>query len=293
MLSPRKLIAQGAGAITLTIPKKWVEKKGLAPGDFVLIEEVNDTLIVHGKEKEEEKTARLELSGACSLEYVRSVLASQYATGFQVIELSLPSLPSDKELHRLTHYFLGMELVKKNQGSLVFHIHLQEGNGEARQIILKMLQVIRTCMEELKGKQDKETYSSLLKEQLMLLRNWSLRVLRNRGNSKAFELYDLAVSVEKLGAELFELIEHLRETGRKTVWFMEELQRCIEKCYVSLASKNFNKASEAWQSVCLSGSLTDMQYKRLPEEERAFIPHYYYLQQLLRQISSRLLAVCS
>ena len=44
----RKLIKQGLGGVTVSLPIKWVRKKGLGPGDEISIDEKEGALVLGG-----------------------------------------------------------------------------------------------------------------------------------------------------------------------------------------------------------------------------------------------------
>ncbi|PIN77380.1 hypothetical protein COV16_06875, partial [Candidatus Woesearchaeota archaeon CG10_big_fil_rev_8_21_14_0_10_34_8] len=52
----RKLIKQGDGALTVTLPKKWTKEKNLEAHDIVDIDETEDGIVISAVGKKKEKT---------------------------------------------------------------------------------------------------------------------------------------------------------------------------------------------------------------------------------------------
>jgi hypothetical protein len=81
----RKLIKQGAGGLTIYLPKRWVEQRGLNHGEEVTLEDLGTSLLVSGIRKE-----RMEIELTLSAEStrdLRNILTHLYRNGYDLITL--------------------------------------------------------------------------------------------------------------------------------------------------------------------------------------------------------------
>ena len=73
----RKLKKQGIGGLTFYIPKKWIVKKGLEPGDDINIQEIQDKLVLSSEKIKKKNQIEITLENQ-SKEFIRNYLNQLY-----------------------------------------------------------------------------------------------------------------------------------------------------------------------------------------------------------------------
>ncbi len=142
----RKIIRQGTGSYTITLPKEWVEAHGLhesANPEIDLLEEKN-SITLSTKAFAEEKSVTIPLSRTLYNSSLWYLILSAYLSGYQEIRL-LPQteycvhidrisykkskVAIVKELQDLMPLLIGMEIIKQTKNEIVLR-ELASSNPE-------------------------------------------------------------------------------------------------------------------------------------------------------------------
>jgi phosphate uptake regulator len=115
----RKLILQGKTGLTIYLPKKWVDKRGLKPGEEIDISEIdNDLLISPTPSKDKSRSINLQLEKGRDSKQ-RLLLMNAYRAGFDKIRIRYEGKQED--ITRIVnHTMLGFEIfkIKDNEYSI-------------------------------------------------------------------------------------------------------------------------------------------------------------------------------
>ena len=109
----RKIVQHGPATMMVSLPAKWIKKKGLKKGDSLFVDEKPENLILSLDKKKHKSTTSINLS---SLEEssIRTVLTNAYRLGYDKINISFEK----KEIFGILNKFvdmtlLGFEITKK------------------------------------------------------------------------------------------------------------------------------------------------------------------------------------
>lgn len=115
----RKIVQHGPATMMVSLPAKWIKKKGLKKGDSLFVDEKPENLILSLDKKKHKSTTSINLS---SLEEssIRTVLTNAYRLGYDKINISFEK----KEIFGILNKFvdmtlLGFEITKKTSNSVV------------------------------------------------------------------------------------------------------------------------------------------------------------------------------
>ncbi len=100
----RKLIRQGAGGLTVCLPKEWTEANHLRPAEEVGLEIEENRIIITSKEGLAKKTIDLELSNL-HVKAIQRVIRSAYREGYTELNLSF----KNKVAEHFKHSYLSKE----------------------------------------------------------------------------------------------------------------------------------------------------------------------------------------
>lgn len=162
----RKIIKQGLGGYTIYLPKKWVESKGLKPGDEINISEYEKDLILSG-EKKENKEISLDLDEE-KKEDIINILTHIYRKGFNKITLKNSDTQTIKKIKSLD--LLGFEIIETSKNKCVLENITEPTDQKYEKIVQRLLFLLKEThnltIEDLKNKKysNKQDLYSLRKQ---------------------------------------------------------------------------------------------------------------------------------
>lgn len=166
----RKLIGQGKGGLTVYLPKKWIDKKGLKGGDSVKITETNTNLVI-GSQVREKREASFEMNDEIRTQ-LKEILTHLYRRGFDKMTFSNCNAESIKIIQNVTSkYLLGFDITDRTKDRCVIE-NISEPADERYEVMLRRVFLINQEMIELiAGDFDGHSFSNMaevesLKEQL-------------------------------------------------------------------------------------------------------------------------------
>lgn len=136
----RRLIKQGKGGITLYLPKKWVDTKGLKPGDEVEVSESESNLLIES-EAVEKKDFILNIDKDNRKDF-RNILTHLYRRGYDIIHVR----GADKEIMRqiredIENLLLGFEVTKRDRTSCTLE-NISEPTEDKYPVLLRRVFLI-------------------------------------------------------------------------------------------------------------------------------------------------------
>ena len=136
----RKLIRQGGGGFTIYLPKKWVDKKGLKPGDPVTIKETGTALTIDSSVKEK-KEITLEITDE-NKKNLHHILTHIYRMGFDSITIkNIDESLLNKIKETTNQVLLGFEITEANKDSCKLE-NISEPTGEKYEVMLRRIFLI-------------------------------------------------------------------------------------------------------------------------------------------------------
>lgn len=114
----RRLIKQGADALTITVPKEWTKLHNLKSGDEIDLNAEGGILIIHAQPNAHKKKTKVHLSEE-NRNHHRLLLAQAYRSGFDEIEVSYELPTRLSTIYQLVEELLGMEITSQKEKGLV------------------------------------------------------------------------------------------------------------------------------------------------------------------------------
>src|SRR3989338_4106906 len=111
LIMQRKLIKQGDGALTITLPRKWTKEKNLEAQHVVDITETEEGLLLSAIGKKKEKTITLDVS-EYNTRMIMNIIYQSYRLGFDTIQLSFTAEEHYNEIQNITKTLIGFEIVE-------------------------------------------------------------------------------------------------------------------------------------------------------------------------------------
>jgi hypothetical protein len=282
----RKLVKQGLDQVTLCLPIKWVRSKGLKAGSEVQIEEQEDKLILSGQ-KRGNKIKEFNFTKVQD-NLLRSSIASAYKNGYDEIRISSQTDQSLLKLNSIVNTFTGLEVVSSSPKNIVIKSFFSTSEEEISKLIIKLFQQVNYIAENIKNHSfNQKEMEDLAHLNLRKLRDHLLRAIHihRYGGEKTYDYYDLITILEKIGAELFLIgTEANLKKDKLEIKKMFDTLNLVSESYHIYLKKEFSSADEFWIKV---GKEKSKGVKTI------FSEHRYYLINLLRHLSSRIISLNS
>ncbi|MFA6460884.1 MAG: hypothetical protein WCV90_01340 [Candidatus Woesearchaeota archaeon] len=283
----RKLVKQGINQVTLCLPIKWVRSKGLKAGSEVEIEEVEDKLLIGSKNKGTGKIKELNFHEAPK-NLLRSAIASAYKNGYDEIRIVTKVEISLSEINSIVNTFTGLEVVSSSQKQIIIKSFFSTTEEEIEKLIVKLFQIINLIVQNIKSSSfNQNEMENLVQVNLRKLRDHLLRAIsvHRYGGEKSYDYYDLITILEKIGAELYLLGTELNKgKDKSSLKKIVPLLDLIEESYHTYLKKEFSSADDFWLRVGKEKN-KDLKFE--------LAEHRYYLINLIRHLSSRIISLNS
>ncbi|MBI4142187.1 AbrB/MazE/SpoVT family DNA-binding domain-containing protein [Candidatus Woesearchaeota archaeon] len=234
----RKVIKQGKGTLTMSLPMQWIKQLRINAGDEIEVEHRGMQLIVGPGRKQSKKTTEIDISGFCKgLVYV--LLNNSYIRGDDEIKITFETPEQYEALNEGIKQLLGFEIVEQTKNTCVVK-ELAKGDSEDFETLLRRIFLILLSIAEegctAMQNNDMKTLNIIQKrdENINVLVNYSLRMLNKKGGAdinKSMHYYALLLFLEQLGDQYARLYRDVKKISTKTTPIMKETAQLIRTFY--------------------------------------------------------------
>lgn len=205
----RKVIKQGNGTLTITLPKGWTEKIGLKGGDEIDVQSDGDILKVgfsEGKQKKKEFSICLAKEEMADKRYLEAHLDSLYIAGYDRIILELPEKKSINAIQSIIKdNFLGYEISSFDKSKCVID-NIANPTDEKFDIILRRIFLMtKRLIEDFYSDISSNNFNNLefhkgQSKSIKSYSNYCLRIIANNGNSRSsnYALWSIILRVTQI-----------------------------------------------------------------------------------------------
>lgn len=186
----RKIIAQGNGAYTITLPKKWIESQQITKNDELDVVTSDEGLVIKKQNIPIQKEITIDINST-SLPRLRTAMASAYRQGASRIHV-IESL-SYLQAQQLADKFIGVILDTHTQNRISYTITIGQELQDFDQLCIRMLHI----MTEIQNA--KKSESVILKQTQLQLRDLAHRIIltKYRYDSKSADMHTIIAYIEK------------------------------------------------------------------------------------------------
>ena len=204
----RKVIKQGNGTLTVTLPKPWTEKIGLKGGDEIEVTEKDYVLLISKELSGKGREISLRFTDD-SKRYIRSHIGRLYRLGYSKIHISFDSPGMMKVIKKATDDLIGSDVIDFTKTKCSIRIFPTEEPVDFDKNLVKVISTLKYMMKIIR--EDIESGEFKREDTLHELRNnnWKLKdyVMRNAFlKSTPYEefsvLNTILFSYEKIGTNL-------------------------------------------------------------------------------------------
>jgi phosphate uptake regulator len=240
----RKLIKQGKGALTLSLPKDWIDFNELKYGQEINIYEEDNKLIIQATETKRIKETSINLDYQTHEDY-RNIIATLYRGGYDVINVNFSDKRVIPKLQKVMESLYGFEIfsIKKNS-CIIKSIYVEEFR-DIKTYLRRMIYNIQNMQEIINEDIKKKKFSS--KEEIIDSRN---NILKQRDlimriikvqklvDNKHFPYYSIVSSLWAIARNYYHLYLNLNNKMNISKKELELLKETEE--YFNFSFSSFN-----------------------------------------------------
>lgn len=251
----RKVIKQGKGTLTMSLPMEWIRQVGLKQGSEIFIEQKGMQLVVSpALGQKEGRTSQIDLRGTGQA-LIFVTIYNLYVRGDEEIKARYDRPETFELISDAAHSLIGFEIVEQSAGCCTIK-ELARGESEDFDTLLRRVMLLLiSCAEEgyecLK-RGDKEGLAAIAKRDKTLnsLVHYCLRVLNKRGRGdiqRAMHLYTLLNLLEALGDHYSRFYQGVSKVSPKTLSITKDTVKLLRGFYNLYYDYNNEAANRIWQ----------------------------------------------
>ncbi len=149
----RKVYVSGGSTYVISLPKKWVNKTNLKPGDSLMVTEHGSSLMIETSVIEKEsRTKEIKISQITSSEALERILIAFYLVGYDTIKIKLDRknhLVYRESVRNILDYLIGVEIVEDTNEAMTLEIMLDYKRMSTMQILQRMFSIDRSMLLDL------------------------------------------------------------------------------------------------------------------------------------------------
>ncbi len=152
-MEARKVYVSGGSTYVISLPKKWVKKTNLKPGDSLVVTEQGSSLLIETSVIEKEsKTKEIKISQVASSDALERILIAFYLVGYDTIKIKLDRknhLAYRESIRNILDYLIGVEIVEDTNEEMTLEIMLDYKRMSTLQILQRMFSIDRSMILDL------------------------------------------------------------------------------------------------------------------------------------------------
>ena len=243
----RKLVKSGHASLVTAIPKGWIQRNQLRPGDPIYIDDSGDALTIY--KQTEQKTASTDCVIQVDNRNIQSIhhdIVAAYLNNCHHIIIKGTTLTSKvSKIKGWITDLVALEVVEESSDRLVAKSFLNFHDLDLKQLLHRMDNIIRSMIIDAKqGKKDVAKYVFLRDYEVNKLFHLIIKILKTAYLDKSLlsvltisdldvlRYWDAAMSMEKIGDRVKNIADVLPNMTKKQREYFLVILTKIEELYV-------------------------------------------------------------
>lgn len=237
-MTRRKVIRQGKGTLTMSLPMDWVRQLKISAGDEIEVEQRGFQLVIGPGTRQFRKKTEVDVSGLTQ-HIIVVILQNLYIRGDEEIKIRFDNPQAYDAVAEAVKGLIGFEIVEQTANSCVIK-ELARGENEdfdtiLRRIFLIILNMADDGITAFKAG-DKNLLASIMHrdKSTNTLVIYSQRMLNKKGGAdvqKSMHLYTLLTLLEHLGDEYHRLYRDVFKISSRTLLLISTVAKFLRKFY--------------------------------------------------------------
>jgi len=237
----RKIIAQGGGGRTISLPIEWIRKNELKPGDELDIEGGQDNLVLTINEPHKKKKISIEIPDT-EESYVRTYILNTYRVGYDSISVNY--LGPESIINNVVETFLiGFEINKIDSSNYIIESISEPSFEKCESIIQRLFFIMSQILENILDKEIEQDVHKIQKYDNFLKRCLSKKVFKP--NSQPL---------------IWQFLSNMSHIARTAFHFKKQLnqEKNLDKKKLGMILKKLNEMIEITKQTYLKNDLINL-----------------------------------
>jgi hypothetical protein len=228
----RKIVEQGAGAHTISLPVQWIRSHNLKPGDNLEIQNFDDDLLISSSSKKQKKKSITMTFKRTRESAHRTFLANAYRAGFDSITLMYNG--KEKDIRDIVdHFMIGFELFKQADGTYLIESISEPSYDNFENIILKQFFLIEEILNDITNKELEIYVYKVQKYDNFLKRCLSKQIFSIQANMFLWQFLSYLAQIARLCLHFHrDLPKNLDKEQKRAVQNLLNMFTILHKAYV-------------------------------------------------------------
>lgn len=281
----RKLIRQGLGGRTISLPIAWVRTHGLKPGDSIHLKEQAGTLILSPQHQVRRTTCTIPKHTTALL--FRTLLANAYKGGAEDITLEFAERPAPFVAKSIKE-FPGLIIRERTAQRWQLVMSLKDDRADLDRLVRSLFRLARSALLETETHWHEGTKVALLRRRALRERDQALRILTVTGPDQ--NLGELITQLEKIVAHSVYLAEYVQTAKPQRSLLPHEARMMLDELQSVYKKNDYSLAARAWRRG--HSELYDLFPKDAAAPDDAGVQRFVFtVMRGCRHCASRLLAL--
>ncbi len=257
--------------MTFYVPKKWLDKKGLKPGDEINVTEDNNKLIIEPeKTKKQKKTINIEIKESRESS-IRTLIVIAYRAGFD--QISIKYTGKEKDINQIVNNFLiGFDVTKTNKDEYIIESISEPSYDNFENIIQRQFYLLELIIQKIGDTEIEQYVHKVQKYDNFLKRCLSKEIFNT--NTKPF-LWQFLSNLTQISRACFHFHKDITNKKNKKIKNLikrlEEMINILKISYLKRDTSQLHKLHNMEQEIVRN------ERKKLNNNKDALYLHHIYI----------------
>ena len=225
----RKLVKQGRGALTVTLPSKWLKERKLTAGQVIEVTEGNDRLVIQSSKQRTTKKTSLDLRHCKRRSMFFHILLGKYMDGYDVIEIVHRS---PELMNQIVPHMMGFAISKHSSTTTIFRniVAVPEDNFEvilrrAGHQLVKQAEDIQLVVSNQITEKEYQSQERILDQHIL----YCMRYLNKyQSNEASYRQFLLLATFESVGDQLRYIAKNIKKNRKVAKAISDLVQKYVD-----------------------------------------------------------------
>lgn len=228
----RKLVAQGNGALTITLPKKWTTANNLSAKDYVFLHDQDANLIIKLSQNVQEHKTTIHLKEQTAEDY-RSLLGTLYRGGFNKLNVKFDNLKDLPAIESAIDSLYGFEITNLNNNSCVVQTDIDQTPRDIAKTIQKMRFALKAMLACVKTGAS-QTDTKQLRTTILTQRDFIMRIIKTQRKfqNSEFPYYAISNALWEIARNLYYMHKAQKKPlTKQDISLLHKYEEFFDECF--------------------------------------------------------------
>lgn len=226
----RKIIKQGNGSFTITLPKKWVEEYRISEETLIQVEKTERGIELTTEYKPKKKEIHINLQAKNSSS-IRRIITTAYRTGNDIIIVNFTSEHNISTIQEIIkEYLIGFEMTHQEANKIIIENITEPSDEHFETILIKFLYSIKQIFVDIIEQLEQKKIVSVetLENQIIRYSNYLKRIIsKTKKYNQSYWLFITLLNYAQRDA--YHVHKNSEKKTKENITILKACLQCIEQ----------------------------------------------------------------